>query len=67
MVCGGITEDGMSKGNVDLCGICSLIVKANLVLCLLCGKWIHGGCAGMKRITPKFTRNLKSRKCEGNI
>ena len=53
MVSGGITKDGMSKGKVDTCGICSLRVKANSVLCLQCGKWIHGRCAGMKRVTPK--------------
>ena len=37
MVCGGITMDGISKSKVDPCGVCSLRVKANLVLCLLCG------------------------------
>ena len=32
MVSGGITKDGMSKSNVDPCGVCSLKVKTNLVL-----------------------------------
>ena len=33
MVSDGITQDGMSKSNVLPCGICSLRVKANSVLC----------------------------------
>ena len=49
IVCGGITEDGMSKSNADPCGVCSLRVKANSVLCLWCGKWIHGRCAGVRK------------------
>ena len=53
MVCGGITKDGKSKSKVDPCGVCSLRVKANSVLYLQCGKWIHGRCAGMKKVTPK--------------
>ena len=44
--------DGMSKSKVDPCGVCSLRVKANSVLCLQCCTWIHGRCAGMKRVTP---------------
>ena len=58
MVCGSITKDGMSKSKVDPCRVCSLRVKANSVLCLLCGKWIHGRCTGMKSVTPKFRRNF---------
>ena len=49
----GITKDGMSKSYVVPCRICSLRVKANSVLCLQCGKWIHGRCVGVKRLTPK--------------
>ena len=48
MVSGGITKDGMSKM------VCSLRIKANSVLCVQCGKWIHGRCAGVKRVTPMF-------------
>ena len=61
----------MSKSNVYPCGICSLRVKTNLVfsvlVCLLCGKWIHSRCAGMKRVSPKLSRNFTCQKCEGNI
>ena len=42
MVCSGITHDGMSKCKVDPCGVCSLRVKANSVLCVQCGNWVHG-------------------------
>ena len=38
MVNGGITTDGLSECKVDPCGVCSLTVKANLVLCLQCNK-----------------------------
>ena len=31
--------------------VCSLRVKANSALCVQCGKWIHGGCAGVKLVT----------------
>ena len=38
MVSSGITQGGLSKSNVDPCGDCSLIVKANSALCAHCGK-----------------------------
>ena len=47
MVSGGITKDGMSKSKVDPCGVCSLRIKANSVLCVQCVKWIQGRCAGV--------------------
>ena len=67
MVSNDITQDGMSKSKVDPCGVCSLRVKANSALCVQCGRWIHGGCARVKRVTPKFSRNFSCRKCDGNI
>ena len=67
MVCGRITKIGMSKSKVDTCGVCNLRAKANSVLCLQCGKLIHGRCAGVKRVTQKSSRNFTCRKCEGNI
>ena len=53
-VSGGITMDGLSKSKVDPCEVCSWRVKANSVVCVLCGKWIHSRCSGVKRVTPKF-------------
>ena len=67
MVRGGITKDGLSKSKVDPCGVCRLRVKANSVLCLQCGKWIHGRCVGVMRVTQKYSRNFACRKCEGNV
>ena len=37
------------------------------VLCVQCGKWIHGRCARVKTVTPRFSRNFTCSKCEGNI
>ena len=67
IVRGGVTKDGISKGKVDPCGVCSLRVKANSVFSVQCGKWIHGRCAGVTRVTSKFSRNFTCRKCEENI
>ena len=50
----GITKKGISKSKVNPCGVCSLRVKANSVLFVHCNKWIHGRCAGVKEVTPKF-------------
>ena len=57
----------MSKSKVEPCGVCSLRVKANSVLCVQCGRWIHGRCAGVKSVTPKLSRNFTCRICEENI
>ena len=51
-----ITKDGLSKSELDQCGICSLRVKANSTLRQQCGRCIHGRCihgrhAGVKRVT----------------
>ena len=56
MVCGGITKDGLSNSKVDPCWVCSLRVKANSALCIQCGKWIYGRCAGMKRLTTNLNK-----------
>ena len=42
VVSSSITQDGMSKIKVEPCGVCSLRVKANSVLCVQCGRWNHG-------------------------
>ena len=48
LVCGGITKDDMSKSKFDPYWVCSLRVRANSVLCLGCGSWIHSRCAGVE-------------------
>ena len=40
MVSAGITKDCLIKSKIDPCGVCSLRVKANSVLCVHCGMWI---------------------------
>ena len=67
MVSYGITQVGLSKLKVDPCIVCSLRVEAISVLCVQCGKWICGRCAGVKRVTPMLSRNFTCRICEGNI
>ena len=58
----GITKESLSKRKICPCEVYSLRVKANSVLCVQCGKWIHSRCARVKRVTSKFYG-----KCEGNI
>ena len=39
--------------------ICGKRVMANSVLCVTeCGKWIHGRCAKVKRVTPRLGRDF---------
>ena len=37
---------------------------ANSVLCVKCGKWIHGRCAKVKRVTPKLGGDFVSGRCK---
>ena len=67
MVSGNITKDGMHKSKVHPCGVGSLRVNANTVLCAQCSKWIHSRCVGVKRVTTQSSRNVPCRKCEENI
>ena len=64
MVSGGIIKDGMSKSKDDLCGVCSLRVKANSALCVQCGKWKQGTCVGVKGVVATSLNNLADKKCE---
>ena len=62
MVSGGITKDGLSKSKVYSYRVSSLRVKANSVLCVQLGKLIHGRCAGVKRVSPTFSRKFYIQK-----
>ena len=42
MISGDITKNGLSKSTDDPCGVCSLGKKTNSILCLQCGKLVHG-------------------------
>ena len=41
-------EGELFKSKTDQCGICGKRVMANLVLCTICGNWVHGRCAKIK-------------------
>ena len=46
------------KSIVDPCAKCSKRVMANSVMCTKCGKWIHGKCAKMKRVTSTLAKGF---------
>ena len=49
VVANGVTiKDDLCKSRAEPCGAYSLRAKANSPLCVQCGKWIHGRCAGEK-------------------
>ena len=57
-------EGEVSVSKVDPCGICAKRVMANSVLCVKCGKWIHGRCAKVKRVTPRLGRDFVCGRCK---
>ena len=44
-------EGEVTVSKIGPCGICGKRVMENSVLCVKCGKWIHGRCAKVKRVT----------------
>ena len=58
---------GKTKVMVDPCGVCSFGVMSNSVLCLQCGRWIHGWCAGVKRVNKIFAKIYMQKIYDGNI
>ena len=40
---------------------------ANSVLCVKCGKWIHGRCMKVKRVTPRFERDFVCGRCKKQV
>ena len=57
-------EEAATVSKVDSCGICKKRVMANSVLCEKCGKWIHGRCAKMKRVTQSLARDFVCAGCK---
>ena len=53
MVSEGITNDGLCMSRVYQYKILSFSIKVDSVLCVKCGKWIHGICVGVN-ILKKF-------------
>ena len=61
MVSGSKSE--VLKSKVDQCAKCGKRVMENSVLCTKCGKWVHGRCAKIKRVTSALTKNFVCELC----
>ena len=48
------------KSKVDPCG---KRVMAKSMMCTKCGKWVHGKCAKMKRVTSTLTKGFVCELC----
>ena len=59
---GGVKE--VSK--VDPCEVCDKRVKANLILCVVCNKWAHKRCSGVKSALQKFAGIFQCKRCTGS-
>ena len=51
------------KSKVDPCAKCGKRVMANSVMCTKCGKWVHGRCAKMKRVTSTMAKGFVCELC----
>ena len=51
------------KSKVDPRAKCGKMVMANLVMCTKCGKWVHGRCAKMKRMTFTLAKGFICELC----
>ena len=51
------------KSKVDPCAKCSKRAMANSVMCTKCGKWAHGRCAKMKRVTSTLAKGFVCKLC----
>ena len=67
MVSDNVTNNGMCKSKVNPCLVCSLRVKANSLLSVQCGKWIHGRCIGVEMLTTKFKEILLAVNVKGRL
>ena len=52
------SKNKVLKSKVDPCAKCGKRVMANSVMCTKCGKWIHGRCARMKRVTSTLAKGF---------
>ena len=57
-------EGEIVRSKVDPCGICGKRVMSNAVLCTVCKKWIHAGCAQTKKVSSSFAQQCICRRCE---
>ena len=60
------SEGEVLTSKVDPCGLCGRRVMTNSVFCAKCGKWIHGRCAKMKRMTRRLAEGFECEKCKGS-
>ena len=51
------------KSEVDPCAKCAKRVMANSMMCTKCGKWVHGRCTKMKRVTSTLTKGFVCELC----
>ena len=57
------SKDEVLKSIVDPCAKCGKRVMANSVMCTKCGKWVHGRCARIKRITSTLAKGFVCKLC----
>ena len=60
-------KDEMTVSKIDPYGICGKRVMANSVLSVKCGKWIHGRCVRVKRVTPRLGRDFECGRCKKQV
>ena len=51
------------KSKVDPCAKCGKRVMANFLICTKSGKWVHGRCTKMKRVTSTLDRGFVCKLC----
>ena len=52
------SKGGILKSKPDPCAKCGKTVMANSVMWTKCGKWVHGRCAKMKRVTSTLAKGF---------
>ena len=50
---------------VDPCGVCDKREKANSILCVVCNKWVHKRCSGVKGGLQKFAGTFQCKRFTG--
>ena len=59
----GGSKGEVLKSKVDPCAKYGKRVMANSVMCTKCGKWVHGRCAKMKRVTSTLAKGFVNKLC----
>ena len=59
----GGSKGEVLKSKVDPCAKYGKRVMANSVMCTKCGKWVHGRCAKMKRVTSTLAKGFVNELC----